>query len=196
MSYQKKKTIIIVCEGASEKAYLQELNRYLDEKDYFFTFVAKPINNGHYKPATIKYKSVKTENPKDDIHIWVDKDTYIRNDEGDGNKYNNKPKTIPDFLFSYNNFEDFLTLHLTNDKLNKWNEICRDKSHFENPMHAVTYEPLYKENIIGKYKKGEMPFKIDDEHIERLLKNQENQNIYFKSDFTTLLKKLIIKTNS
>ena len=185
----------IFCEGASEKAYLQELNRYLDDKDYPFIFVAKPINNGHYKPATLKYKSVKKDNPHSDIHIWVDKDTYIRNDEGDGDKYKNKPKTIPDFLFSYNNFEDFLSMHLPDDLLAKWQNICSSNNHFENPMHSVTYEPLYNDNIINGYKKGEMPFAIDGGHIEKLLQNQENKGIYFKSDLAILLRTLCNKAN-
>jgi uncharacterized membrane-anchored protein len=31
--YVRNRNIIIVCEGASEKAYIQELKRYLEEKE-------------------------------------------------------------------------------------------------------------------------------------------------------------------
>lgn len=31
--YIQNRNIIIVCEGPSEKAYIQELNRYLEEED-------------------------------------------------------------------------------------------------------------------------------------------------------------------
>ena len=33
LMYIQNQNIIIVCEGASEKAYIQELNRYLEEED-------------------------------------------------------------------------------------------------------------------------------------------------------------------
>jgi hypothetical protein len=33
LMYVRNRNIIIVCEGASEKAYIQELNRYLEEKE-------------------------------------------------------------------------------------------------------------------------------------------------------------------
>lgn len=190
MNYVKT-VYIIVCEGFSEKAYLQELNRYLDDNNYPFTFVAKPIKNGHFVPAKIKYNEVRQQNHKDKIYIWVDNDTYIRNDEGDREKYNKKPKNIPDFLFNYNNFEDFLTMHMPDDILAKWQEICRKNKHFESPLHATSYMPLYKGNVLHYYEKANMPFPITTELLTQALKNQKNASVLFKSDFLNLLKDLI-----
>ncbi|MBQ8784523.1 MAG: hypothetical protein IJZ59_00580 [Alphaproteobacteria bacterium] len=192
MNYPKN-VYIIICEGPSEKAYLQELNRYLEDNDYPVTIVPKTINNGHFKPAQIKFNEVKKQNPKDIIYIWVDKDTYIRNDEGDGEKYNKKPKNIPDFHFNYHNFEDFLAMHMPDDILSNWQEICRKKNHFNKPLHANIYEPLYKQNIINDYEKGSMPFPITKEQIINALKNQKDTSVLFKSDFLNLLDDLIKK---
>lgn len=189
MNYTKK-IILVVCEGFSEKAYLQELNRYLDQNDYPFIFVAKPIKNGHFKPAKIKYTDVKKDNPKSIIYIWVDKDTYIRNDERDGEQYANKPKTIPDFLFNYNNFEDFIVMHLPSEKVTEWQEICRKKKHFEKPLHARDYIPLYKNYVINGYEKACMPFPITEASLRQAISNQKNISISFKSDFLKLLNDL------
>lgn len=189
MNYVKT-VYLIVCEGFSEKAYLQELNRYLDDNNYPFTFVAKPIKNGHFKPAQIKFNEVRKQNPKDKIYIWVDKDTYIRNDEGDREKYNKRSKNLPDFLFNYNNFEDFLTMHMPDNIVAKWQEICRKKNHFEAPLHADIYIPLYKQNVIASYEKANMPFSITEEKLTCALKNQEDASVLFKSDFLDLLSQL------
>ena len=188
-----KEVYIIVCEGGSEKAYLQEINRYLDINDYPFTFVAKPINNGHFKPAKIKYREVKEQNPKNNICIWVDKDTYIRNDEGDREKYLHKPKDIPNFMFNYQNFEDFLAMHMPDDILQKWQKICHHHNHFEHPLHAETYIPLYRQHVNCSYEKATMPFAIDKDNISNALKNQKDSNCRFRSDFLDFLKTLIEK---
>lgn len=195
MTYPKK-VVIIVCEGNSEYAYIQELNRYLDDNDYPFIFAPKIIGCGHYQLATKKYNAVRRENPRTaNIQIWVDKDTYIRNDTGDKDNYRNKPAKIPDFLFSHNNFEDFLTMHLQKEQVETWHNICANNNHFANPMHAETYEPLYTQHILSSYKKGEMPFEINDDMIGSLLNNQEDQNLNFKCDFAILFKVLCNKAN-
>jgi phosphotransferase system HPr-like phosphotransfer protein len=39
--YVRNRNIIIVCEGASEKAYIQELKRYLEEEDIALHFIPR-----------------------------------------------------------------------------------------------------------------------------------------------------------
>ncbi len=187
MSYIAKKTYVIVCEGNSENAYIQELNRFLDDGDYSFTFVSNPIRNGHYKAVTSKYQDVKRKSPRSDIFIWVDKDTYQRNDDNDGDNYSRKPSKFPDFMFSFFNFEDFLVMHMDEMIVLKWQDICEKHGHFENPMYSEQYMPLLRENIFPNYKKGEIPFEITKENFENLLRNQQNLNIKFKCDFAEMI---------
>ena len=187
MSYVAKKIHVIVCEGNSENAYIQELNRFLDSGDYPFTFVPKPIHNGHYKAVTSKYQDVKKKSPRSLILIWVDKDTYQRNDENDGENYSRKPSKIPNFMFSVFNFEDFLVMHMDEAIVLKWQDICEKHGHFDMPMHSEQYISLLRENIFPNYKKGELPFEITKDHFENLLRNQQNQNIKFECDFANMI---------
>ena len=46
LMYVQNKIIIIMCEGASEKAYIQELNRYLEEEGIPLHFIPRPWNGG------------------------------------------------------------------------------------------------------------------------------------------------------
>lgn len=187
MTCTKKDTFIIVCEGNSENAYIQELNRFLDTNDYPFTFVSKPIRNGHYKPTTLKYKEVEKNNKRSNIFIWVDKDTYLRNDENDGDNYQHKPVRIPNFMFSHLNFEDFLVMHLDEGTVLKWQQICERHRHFEYPMHSAEYMPLLTSYIFPNYRKGQIPFEITQEHLDNLFKTQQNPNIKFKCDFVEMI---------
>lgn len=187
MSYTAKKTYVIVCEGNSENAYIQELDRFLDSNDYPFTFVSTPIRNGHYKAVTSKYQDVKKRSPRSNIFIWVDKDTYQRNDNNDGDNYSCKPAKFPNFMFSFFNFEDFLVMHMDETIVLEWQDICEKRGHFKNPMHSEQYLPLLKKNIFPNYKKGELPFEITKEHFENLLQNQQNPKIKFKCDFADMI---------
>ena len=54
--YVQNRNIIIVCEGASEKAYIQELNRYLEEEDIPLHFIPRPSNGGQFSPVVKKYR--------------------------------------------------------------------------------------------------------------------------------------------
>ena len=184
-----KKTYIIICEGISEKSYIAELNRFLDAQDAKITLVPKPAECGHFSIIQKKYKQIKKENKREEIYIWVDKDTYIRNDNNDKVSY--RQKKIPDFLFTNFNFEDFLVMHLPKEKLEKWREICRRHNHFTTPMHANTYEPLYIQNIFPNYKKGDMPIEINEENLKLAIERQNDPTIEFKCDFLNLIKPYI-----
>jgi len=180
--FRQKIIIIVVCEGPSERAYIQELNRYFDEEEILLQFVAKPSNGGQFSLVKSKYREVRQNNKKSIIKIWVDKDRYFRNDASDMDHYKAKPLDIPDFLFSYMNYEDFLTMHLSSEKLNNWLFFCNKRNHFTAPSHSSEYLSEFVK-FIGNYSKGEIPFEINKQTLENLKKHQEDSSIPFKCDF-------------
>ncbi len=183
--------IIIVCEGVSEKAYIQELNRIFKEKEYNFKLVSKISEGGQYQTVINKFKSVRTINPKDKIYIWVDYDLYKRNDQGCFDKYRDKPKDIPDFLFSKMNFEDVLILHSEKIILDNWLKQCYKRNHFERPLQSAEFEPLFNRfcekyfNI--SYRKGEIPFEMDEEKLLTIFNNIKTKAVPIDSDFHKML---------
>lgn len=149
--YTRNQNIIIVCEGASEKAYIQELNRYLEEEDIPLHFIPRPSNGGQYSPVVKKYREVRKDNRTARILIWVDWDRYLRNDNADMDNYLKKPSDIPDFHFSYMNFEDFLSMHHEQSKMQKWWTSCVSRNHFTTPSHSNDYLPAFNDFIGGRY---------------------------------------------
>lgn len=179
----------LVCEGKSEMAYLKELNRFLRENNYLCSFSIEIAGSGFYRDVkkAIKIKKEK-ERKIDRIIVWIDKDIYLRGDD-------TLPKFIPsciDIKFSYMNYEDFLTLH---DLiwLKKWTSICQSYNHFITPMHRNVYEPLFKSNICNNYKKGDMPFEINDNRLNQLFLNNESgiRNNQIHSDIVDFVKEVI-----
>jgi hypothetical protein len=51
-----KEMTIILCEGESEIAYIQELNRYLRENECDFIFIPKLIGSGFFTDVHKKHK--------------------------------------------------------------------------------------------------------------------------------------------
>ena len=103
---------IIICEGTSEAVYLQELNRFLREEEIPLVYKPESCDGGQYSNVVRKYKKTRKNNPRSTIHICVDFDIYLRNDNSNWTSYETRPKDIPEFLFTTMNFEDFLSLHL------------------------------------------------------------------------------------
>jgi hypothetical protein len=190
MSVQKR-PILVICEGPSERAYLQELNRYFEEEDIPLIFIAKPSNGGQYALVKNTYSKTKKDNPRSAIYIWVDRDRYMRNDNDDMKNYQSKSSGIPDFLFSEMNFEDFLTMHLDREELNKWWNSCAGRNHFTSPSHSGEYIPAFMAFIGSDYSKGEMPIEINCHSLKNLKRHQEDTSIPFKCDFADLLFQLI-----
>jgi hypothetical protein len=183
--------ILVICEGASEKAYIQELNRYFREKEIFYNFVPKPSDGGAYSKVVKKFRQVRTENRHAKIIIWVDFDLYMRNEKGDMDRYSSKPQDIPDFSFSRMNFEDFLSLHFEKPTLDNWIVTCTGSNHFTIPMHSVEYVPLFEVFLDIPYNKGKIPFSFSDSLVSNLRKNIEDRNVPFKCDFATYFLGLI-----
>lgn len=192
-TFETHKTYIILCEGNSEYAYIQILNRILLENNINISFAAKEIGTGHFSDVEKAYKKQCKENKKLEKVIWVDKDIYKRNDKDNDTKYASK-KNVPDFLFTTYNFEDFLVMHLDDDIINSWEQILNTNGHFNQPLVATVYEQLIKDSItiFTDYKKGVIPFEITLDNIRHAYKIHQNQNIKFKSDFLYFIHEYVI----
>ena len=190
-----RKTIYIVCEGASEKSYISEVVKYFrNEEGIDLHLVPKVAGSGHYVAIRDKYREVfQSQRRSPEIKIWVDKDIYLRNDKNNADNYRMHCQDgLPDFLFTSMNGEDFLTMHV--DSFGKWEDICRKKGHFSSPMHENAYLPLIRGNIFPNYKKGELPFEICRERLKCLFENQNNNRGNegaIHCDFSDFLKAVI-----
>jgi hypothetical protein len=179
---------IIICEGKSEDAYIQELNRCLrDSGIYSVSLIPKPVGTGHYIAVAKEYKKQWSKNKNLKFYIWVDKDIYERNDDGNMDKYKEKPENIPDFSFNIFNFEDFLILHFPKEDFLKHRKLFEDKGHFKKPLHDKEYEPLIKQVFKG-YEKGSLPddFIISKEILNENLFANNNGSIISKENLENL----------
>jgi len=160
---------IIVCEGESEWAYLQRLQAFLDGQqlppDTFETplkFIVPErviVKNGSFGKMKSRYNKTRKENKNTtSVQIWADFDLYHRNDKKCAELYAAKTAGIPDFLFSFHNFEDFYALHFNGRELAEWLQYgsLAGRRHFTAPLHARDYVPEIK-RIFPSYKKAELP---------------------------------------
>ncbi len=188
------KTIIVICEGRSERAYLQALNRFLREYGCFINFAPKVVGSGNCKDVLKKYSEEKKKNRRSEFIIWVDDDLYFGNrDDTDrrcAEKYNLlTPNQQQLFKFSKHNFEDFLVLHLEDEKLDLWKNICYKNDHFLRPMFSDKYEDLIRENIFPNYQKGEFPLEeLTQAHLDNLFRHNCEP---FESSFANYLEKIL-----
>lgn len=106
------KQYTVICEGRSEFVYIQRLQSFLDSQfaGWSVPLTFRPIDNGGGSCGTVitGYKKQRAENKRAIIQVWVDYDLYFRNDKDCMTRYLAKPRGIPDFRFSYHNFEDSL----------------------------------------------------------------------------------------
>ena len=160
---------IMVCEGISERAYLQRLQSFLDDQTAEWPVPLRFISRlptsrdgseqggGFYKDVVKCYKAQRRSNPRSPIEVWVDDDIYVRHDSARDRKnrasYLGKPADIPDFVFSFHNFEDFLALHLDDDAIRCWHTAFDATGHAARPLHAVQYKPLF-DSVLPGYRKG------------------------------------------
>ena len=100
---ENDKPEIILCEGRSEIAYIQELGRLLyrsNSVSYTAAFFPCLIGGGDFNTVNKCFKAERKKNRKDEFLIWVDRDLYIRNDKNCGDLYSQKANTLPKFFFS------------------------------------------------------------------------------------------------
>lgn len=156
---------LIICEGESERAYLQRLQAFFDQQPLpsgsfepllrIFAPQNAVAQSGKFSVLKKRYSAVRKENKKVTIRIWADFDLYLRNDHHCATHYRSKPATLPDFLFSFHNFEDFLALHLADEPFARWLEFGR-MGHFETPLHSPDYMREF-ETILPGYRKAGLP---------------------------------------
>lgn len=186
---------IILCEGESEVAYIQVLNRYLRENEYNFKFIPRLIGSGFFTDVHKKHKEERKSNPRTPIKIFLDDDIYVRNE--DQREQDNSLKLASssykdEFLFNTHNFEDFLMLHYDDDTLGQWLTKYTETNHRSVPMHSVQYMPLVK-GLFPNYEKGELLFSpIDQEKLDNLFRHNEDESIFIKSTFATYLKSRLV----
>jgi len=156
---------IIVCEGESEWAYLQRLQSFFEKQPLADGAFEPPlqlfaperviVKGGSFGKLKSRYNKTRKQNKNYSIQIWADFDLYHRNDQNCATHYAQKTAGIPDFLFSYHNFEDFFALHWDGNSFQEWLDFG-NKGHFTTPLHAIGYLPEIKKIFPG-YSKGELP---------------------------------------
>jgi hypothetical protein len=151
---------VIVCEGDSERAYLQRLQSFLDAQPLPSKTFEPPLQfigpmnatakTGSFGKIVNTFNKTRRNNKRaPSIHIWADFDLYHRNDGCCADQYAAKPAGIPHFLFSFHNFED--------DRLDMWPRFGspQGRNHFAAPLHKEGYLPEAG-RIFPGYRKGEM----------------------------------------
>ncbi len=174
---------IIVCEGESEWAYLQRLQSFLERQplsDGAFEpplrFIASEkvvVKTGAFGKLKKRYNETRKNNRKFSIQIWADFDLYHRNDMRCADLYARKSGGIPDFLFSYHNFEDFYALHSDGQCFQEWLRFGAS-GHFDTPLHSCGYLPEIK-RIFRGYDKGGLPADFISWNSLRNLKRNKGQ---------------------
>jgi hypothetical protein len=191
----------IICEGSSEEAYLQELNRYLREcnsrvniKVYNLCGSGDRVSYLLSKIKNIYKKIRKGERKTPEIFIWIDNDLFLRKklSKEELELKIKKLKGILGVKYNYHNFEDFLIMHLPDKQVQNFHKICTLKNHFVSPLSGEDVIKIMQK-IIPDYKKGHLPdtFEITTENLNRLNENQNSATIKFKSDFVSVIEKLI-----
>lgn len=179
---------LIVCEGESEYAYLRRLQSFLDAQPLPDGASLTPIifigprqavaKTGAFGKIKGAFSKIRGENERaPSIQIWADFDLYHRNYRGCAKAYAKKPEGIPDFHFSFHNFEDFLALHLSGAQLAEWLRYgnATGRNHFTSPLHARDYLPEMQ-RIIPDYQKGTLsPDFISWASLQNLKANLHHQ---------------------
>ena len=159
---------IIICEGESESAYLQRLQSFLEEQDSVSGRFEPALNfmvpkraiakGGSFGKLKSSYNSERRTNKNIAIQIWADFDIYHRNYKNCADHYKIKTDGIPDFQFSFHNFEDFYALHFDGPILQRWLQFgsLASTRHFTLPLHSVDYQPEFRQIFPG-YVKGVVP---------------------------------------
>ncbi len=189
-----KNVIIVIAEGQSEIAYLNELNRFMREEETGWVFYPVKAVNGQYREVRKTYREVRRRNRNARIEILVDRDIYIR-EENERNDYRQRSiDGLPYFRFSYMNFEDFLIMHLGHERAKRWCNTAEKHGHNVIPLAAKEYLALmHSSGVWGRthYKKGAMPFEIDYPRLRNLIRNDSDRSLFIHSDFTDVIIEII-----
>lgn len=156
---------LIVCEGQSEWTYLQRLQSFLESQPLAAGEFDAPLKlicpgrviakGGTFGKLRSRFNEARKNERKASIQIWADFDLYHRNDNQCADFYSAKTDGIPDFLFSFHNFEDFFALHAQEAEFQQWLAFG-GRGHFATPLHSEGYLPEIKK-IFPAYAKGGLP---------------------------------------
>ncbi len=169
---------IVICEGASEANYLTLLNRLLatlptpaglngrslrfnlptlgrGSLDHASPYAGRCVGSGRFSHLEGALRKVTKENKGVEIVVWADWDLYVRNDHDCLDNYLYKKPGIPDFCFSFQNFEDFWAMHLEDELFHEWLRTMTAKNHWTVPLHSDDYLPLIQGLVFG-YEKGKL----------------------------------------
>lgn len=209
LKLSKNQPIIILCEGESERTYVQMINKLFMFKDaYCVVFKAVCVQLGYWNQVKNAYKKAYKDNPKCIIFSFVDHDIYLRERDMDRNQCyyklleddNNIAKSV---LFSHMNFEDVLMLHLDKKILKDWIDEMNSHNHFNDPLVADDYVAIFeafcknRETILPSnwpslYVKGKMPFELTKERILTMIENLSLPDCPIKFQFGELIKYLYL----
>ena len=193
-----KKPYLIICEGDSEFAYIQELNRFLNEQGFPIVFIAHNAGGGGFKILRQVCRALKTRR-NGRTFIMADKDIYHRDDNGNGSMYEKEKDTVPPFLFQTWNFEDFLLMHCPAGVISVWRVEAERSGHKAVPLHGSDYMPIFSVfcednktalNFMFPYEKGDIPFTLTKQHIDQLLTNN-TQDSFPHSEFAEMIAALM-----
>lgn len=162
---------VIVCEGPSEDNYLTELNKILVRNSFSAFCTPIPVYSGYFSSVVAKVKACRRQYRKAEIFVWVDKDIYERNSQKCFDNYLKRGANIPRFWFSNMNFEDFLSLHYSDQEIIAFERILEKKNHFCQPLTEDSYLPCFKSNICPDYQKGDLPFVLDKIRLDIMFNN-------------------------
>lgn len=190
---EKREHYLVICEGASEFAYTQELNRFLNENSQPLTLSPHNAESGSLKVIR-KYCRARKRGVKAAI-VMLDYDIYKRNDNNNLNLYQQHKDRLPKFCFQYFNFEDFLLMHHSPAVLEKWRNRMKDSGHYTNPLHENEYLAVFRRFVYEHeselqfscaYQKGDMPFVLTSGRLRNLFANNRHSELP-RSDFATFL---------
>ena len=194
--------IYFYCEGDTEYNYIKELNRFLrDEGCDDYNLIPQEIDFTADNFLSVAKKEIRSLNGNFyQVYFWIDFDIFKRKGMNKNNiqasinkipipralKLKNKQIIV---AFNIMNGEDFLVLHCDYGDIGKWERICASNNHFNNPMVAATYCPLFEKAIIPGYRKGVIPQDfINSAIIKQVIDNNDNVSIKFESGVVEALK--------
>ncbi len=194
--------ILVFCEGKTELTYIQLLNRLLRESDIFdLNFTIKNLEGVKTNNYFSIIKRFKGKDLKyfTDFYAWLDFDVFKRSKKSEAEiktkiksiKFNEKSVEL---LLNHMNAEDFIILHEETSKIKEWTKVCDTRNHFNDPMHSVTYLPLF-ERIMPGYKKGFLS-ELNRVKVETCINNINASNIPFYSDIGKILEEIIARIKS
>jgi hypothetical protein len=208
-----KKIYHIICEGKSEVSYIERLNRFFDNNDINCSFKTynlrgvvpvkdKSEKSSYTKILNIYRNEVLFSKEKGELVIlWLDDDMFIEKTLNKDRLRSQFSKECGNnqiiFCYNYENFEDFLVMHLEEDVFLSYYRECDAKQHFKKPLRANEYSIIMEQYAFKNYNKGKLPdnFIIDENSLKNASERNNNNNYKCSCDLLRIIMKEISKIN-